>query len=83
MFSGLCVLCFAGTMFNRGQSSSGRQGDFPWLNFPRIESASTMTRWKKKLADIKKKEVYVPNRIDWDWLRSVRYEDELAPYLLK
>ena len=82
----LCFLgfvCFAEIMFRRGQSSSGSQGEFPWLNFPQIESASTMRKWKKKLSDIKKKEVYVPNRIDWEWLQSVRYEEELAPYLLK
>ena len=70
-------------MFRRGQSSSGHQGDFPWLNFPQIESASTLRKWKKKLVDIKKKEIYVPNRIDWDWLQNVRYDEVLAPYLLK
>ena len=70
-------------MFHRSQGSNGRQGDFPWLNFPQIESASTMTRWKKKLAEVRKKEIYVPNRIDWGWLQSVCYEEGLAPYLLK
>ena len=70
-------------MFRRGQSSRGSQEEFPWLNFPQIESVSTMRKWKKKLADIKKKEVYVPNRIDWEWLQTVRYEEELAPYLLR
>ena len=25
----------------------------------------------------------MPNRIDWDWLQNVRYEEELAPYLVK
>ena len=42
-----------------------------------------MTNWKKKLAEIRKKEICVSNAIDWEWLGTIRYEEELAPYIVK
>lgn len=42
-----------------------------------------MTRWRKKLEEVKNKEIYVPNAINWEWLGQVRYEEELAPFVVK
>lgn len=89
LLNGLCVFLVwllyyvCRNMFFQGQSSQGSQGDHPWLNFPRIESKSTMTKLKKKLAEIRKKDIYVPNAINWEWLGEMHYEEELAPYLIK
>lgn len=78
----LWIVC-ARNMFNFRQSSRRSQGSHPWLTFPRISSDSTMRRWRKKPDKLKKKEIYVPDALDWEWLGGARYEEELAPYLVK
>lgn len=77
----LWIVC-ARNMFNFRQSSRRSQGSHPWLTFPRISSDSTMRRWRKKPDKLKKKEIYVPDALDWEWLGGARYEEELAPYLV-
>ena len=42
-----------------------------------------MVRWRKKLDVVKKKEIYVPNEINWECLGQVGLEEELTPYFVK
>ena len=70
-------------MFILGQRSRGNQGEFPWFNFPQIGSKPTLVRWKKKLATLNGKDIYVPNELNWEWMGQVGLTEVLNPYLTK
>nr|KAJ0203696.1 hypothetical protein LSAT_V11C500234260 [Lactuca sativa] len=67
-------------MSRRGQSSRGSgHGDIPWLCFSQINSKSSLVRAKKKFEILMRKEIYVPNEIDWHWIAHPGLEEELTP----
>ena len=68
----------------QGQSSrGGGYGDLPWLTFPQITSKSSLDRAKNKLRVLRRKEIYAPNKIDWNRVGQTGLEEELTPYLVK
>lgn len=67
----------------RGQSLAGNHGDIPWLTFSQMTSKSSIVRAKKKLEILKKKEIYVPNEINWKRLGHVGLVDDMTSYLVK
>lgn len=48
-----------------------------------MTSKSSIVRTKKKLEILKKKEICVPNEINWEWLGQVGLVEDMTPYLVK
>lgn len=42
-----------------------------------------LLEWRDKLAWLQEKDIHVSSVIDWEWIRKVKIEERVTPYLTK
>lgn len=67
----------------RSQQAPREQGEFPWYNFPAVVSQRVLMKWRSKLEKLKKREFYIANEVNWEWLEKVELVEAMKPYLTK